>query len=330
MSELISIIVPVYNVEKYVSNCLDSLIKQTYFNIEIIIIDDGSTDNSGTICDMYALNDKRIKVIHTKNRGLSAARNEGLHNSNGDYIGFIDSDDWLSENTIEILYNLLVNNNSDFSVCGIIDEYIKPTEKIKNNNNSYHIVNKKDIYKKIIDDKNFYGYVWNKLFKRNIIESENLIFDEKLLSCEDIDFLVKYVVKSNVAVYTTEKLYHYRHHSNSMTGDFTYNERKLSILDAYEHIIPIYKEYCEEYINKIYSNYLKIAINIKGRMKLSKVNDTKTSLRLNRIIQTYYPIVLKDKNNSLLLKGNIYLSSKFPGEILKLKQKILNRKFRQN
>ena len=114
---LISIIIPVYNVEKYLRKCLDSIINQTYKKLEIILIDDGSTDNSGKICEEYAKKDDRIIVIHKENAGVSSARNRGIELANGKYIGFIDSDDWIEENMYETLYQNLLQFDVDISMC---------------------------------------------------------------------------------------------------------------------------------------------------------------------------------------------------------------------
>ena len=115
---LISIIVPIYNVEVYIRNCVDSILGQSYENIEIILVDDGSPDNCGDICDEYGSKDKRIKVIHKKNGGLSSARNAGIDIATGDYLGFIDSDDWIESDMYESLYTALTSHKADISVCG--------------------------------------------------------------------------------------------------------------------------------------------------------------------------------------------------------------------
>ena len=116
--ELISVIVPVYKVEEYIKTCVNSIRRQTYHNIEIILIDDGSPDECGVICDQYANLDKRIRVIHKKNGGLSDARNAGMNIANGEYISFIDADDYVSEYYIETLYKILKDNDADMSICG--------------------------------------------------------------------------------------------------------------------------------------------------------------------------------------------------------------------
>ena len=117
MEELISIIVPIYKTEKYLDRCIKSIINQTYKNLEVILVDDGSPDRCGVICDKWAQKDKRIKVIHKENGGVSDSRNAGLDIANGEYIGFVDSDDYIHKDFIKILYNLCKENNSDISVC---------------------------------------------------------------------------------------------------------------------------------------------------------------------------------------------------------------------
>ena len=121
MSKLVSIVVPVYNVEKYLERCVDSLINQTYKNIEIILVDDGATDNSGELCDKLLFKDSRIKVFHKLNGGLSDARNYGINQATGEYLLFVDSDDWVENEIVEKLYNSIEQNSADISVCGFND-----------------------------------------------------------------------------------------------------------------------------------------------------------------------------------------------------------------
>lgn len=123
MQELISVIVPIYNIEKYIEKCIASISSQTYKNLEIILIDDGSTDSSGSICDTLAKNDPRIKVIHKKNGGLSDARNAGLEVAEGEYFSFIDGDDFITPDTLEKLYNAAVSTDSEISVCNMLRYY---------------------------------------------------------------------------------------------------------------------------------------------------------------------------------------------------------------
>lgn len=253
-AELISVIVPVYNVEEFLPRCIESLLSQTYQPIEIILVDDGSTDGSGSICDEYAVNHSCIHVIHTENHGLSAARNRGLQEAGGIYIGFVDSDDWIEPEMYAVLLQVMVDSAADIScirpkMCrddnpgaprksGLIDEI---TEKV--------------LFNAIIEDENIYGYVWNKLFKRALIQEKNLQFNEKLLFCEDLEFTTKYLTVCTKGVYCDSKLYHYRQHSTSITNKVGFSKRRLSILTAYELITPIFEEYCPEYLPLLYWNY---------------------------------------------------------------------------
>ena len=155
--DLISIIIPVYNVEQYLSRCIDSVINQTYKNLEIILIDDGSTDDSGEICDEYALKDNRIKVMHKQNGGVSSARNEGLDISKGNYIGFIDSDDFIEKDMYEFLYDLLTKNNCDISCCNKFifkdNKFIASKSFPKGNVLSFN---------EVLNDSKHDFYIWNK------------------------------------------------------------------------------------------------------------------------------------------------------------------------
>ncbi len=324
--DLISVVVPVYNVELFLEHCLNSLINQTYKNIEIVVVDDGSTDTSGEICDNFAEKDSRIKVLHTENGGLSAARNVGIENSNGEYICFVDSDDWIDLNMIEQLYSAITLNGADYAVCGMKDEF-RDMPLAPSKTASWNYCGLKDALEHILCDEDYYGYACNKMYKKELMG--NLRFDEKLLSCEDLDFVVKFTTACKNIAYTNEKMYHYRHHGQSMTGDMKYNVRKLSILDAYENITPIYKQYRADLLPIIEKNYLKIAINILGRMKISKVEDREVSQRLGGIIKEYYPKVMKS-SVGIKAKLNIFISKNFPSLILRVKQKIIKLKQRKN
>ncbi|MBE6453854.1 MAG: glycosyltransferase [Alphaproteobacteria bacterium] len=178
----ISVIVPVYNVEQYLPQCLDSIINQTYKNLEIICVDDGSPDNSGKILDEYAKKDKRIKVIHQENGGLSVARNTGLDNATGEWVSFIDSDDYIALDFYENLISAANKSDTDVVQCGhsVFSTQIDKTFSYK----SKIVEGFVNIIKNLKR-----GYVWNKLWKRELIESNNLRFYPKIY-IEDILFSV--------------------------------------------------------------------------------------------------------------------------------------------
>ena len=174
MEDLISIIVPVYNVEKYIKKCIDSIINQTYKNLEIILVDDGSPDNCGKICDEYAEKDKRIKVIHKENGGLSDARNAGIKIARGCYIGFVDSDDWIDKNMYEKLYKTLKEKDADIACCKLI-RYKNTIEKISKKFDGRIVeYDQRQYIKKFfkIDSQECVYYAWNKLYKRQVIDKE--------------------------------------------------------------------------------------------------------------------------------------------------------------
>ncbi|MCR5253492.1 MAG: glycosyltransferase [Treponema sp.] len=219
MSSLISVIIPVYNVEKFLVKCIDSVISQSYTNLEILLIDDGSTDGSGKICDSYAQKDNRIKVIHKINGGLSSARNLGLDNASGEYIAFIDSDDFVKKNFIQILYERLIIDKSDISVCNFerIDEsgnsisefpLIKSEEKM--------IQNRKEFWESFFHHGAVNVVAWNKLYKKKIFDSiryfEGHIHEDIFIIPEIIECVEK-------ISFTTEPLYCYLKRSDSIVGN---------------------------------------------------------------------------------------------------------------
>lgn len=238
-NDIISIIIPVYNTEKYLRKCLTSIIAQTYEYLEIIIVDDGSGDNSSMICDEFANKDKRIKVFHKKtNEGLSAARNFGIEHATGKYIGFVDSDDWIESDMFEYLHNMLIKYDVDISMCSatyVDDEGINirtgnaPCLDVKQ---EFVIDTTEDILKHYFleygNPKRINVAVWNKLYKRECIE--NIRFPVGRLY-EDVFWLYKVLANANRMIFTECHKYNYRQRKESIcNNDFT--ERYFDILDA--------------------------------------------------------------------------------------------------
>lgn len=214
--DLISIIVPVYNVENYLKRCLDSIINQTYKNLEIICIDDGSKDSSGKILDKYKLKDKRIKVRHKKNGGLASARNAGIQVATGKYIGFVDSDDYIEPNMFEELYNSIIENNSDISICNFYLDYEDENKIIENVNND--VINAKMEKLEYINKlfrNNYNCYMCNKLYKAKLIKK--LKFDQSILILEDVVYNVDLSQYVNTVSYVDKCLYYYVQRNTSIT-----------------------------------------------------------------------------------------------------------------
>lgn len=167
-ADLITVIVAVYNIEDYVAKCIESVINQTYRTIEILVIDDGSTDKSGGICDAYAERDNRIKVFHGKNRGLSEARNQGIGYAKGDYLVFVDGDDWIHPQMIEMLYDVLKKNGSDIAACGFERKNIRFAEqKYRSSQLSVRNITREEA---VSDMYSANVVAWNKLYKRSIFD----------------------------------------------------------------------------------------------------------------------------------------------------------------
>ncbi len=211
---LISIIIPVHNVEKYLRKCVDSVLLQTYRNLEIILIDDGSTDTSSQICDGYAQKDARIVVIHKQNGGVSSARNAGLEVAKGRYIGFVDGDDCIASDMFATLLNLCQTYKTDISVCSVYNKPILLNGKIRCLSSSKALV---QLAAQL--------YVCNKLFSREVIG--NIRFRTDLYYCEDLMFCLQTFLNTSVVVYTNERKYYYRMNPNSATKQ-AFNLKKLN------------------------------------------------------------------------------------------------------
>lgn len=247
-NDLISIIIPVYKVEKYLEKCIESVLKQTYTNLQIILVDDGSPDNCGKICDEYAKKDSRIEVIHKINGGLSDARNVGINRANGRYIGFVDSDDYIKEDMYEKLINLIKEYDADISICNLYD-VIDGKEYVRNKDNGIHEYSRIDILKEILLDKNIQSYAWNKLYKKELFDEIKYPIGKKY---EDIGTTFYLFEKCNKIVVTSEPEYYYLKRADSLVNNVT----ESTILDYTEIIIQRYL-YIKQNIKELrkYNNY---------------------------------------------------------------------------
>lgn len=229
--KLISIIVPIYNVEKYLNGCINSVLKQTYKNIEILLIDDGSTDDSKIICDEYAKKDTRIKVVHKKNGGLSDARNVGIEKANGKYITFIDSDDDIKEDYIEYLYQLLFKNNTRMSIAAYT---VISHNKMINIGLEYkeEVLSTEKCLERLLCEEGFTISSCAKLYEKSLFD--NVRFPVGKLN-EDNGTTYKLIMQCEKIAYGSRSVYNYYKRENSiMTSDF--NERKLDLIELTEQM----------------------------------------------------------------------------------------------
>ncbi|MCI8403204.1 MAG: glycosyltransferase [Lachnospiraceae bacterium] len=228
-SSLVSVVVPVYNVEKYLYRCVDSIRNQTYRNLEIILVDDGSPDQSGVLCDEIAKNDKRVRVIHKKNGGLSSARNAGMAASTGVYLGFVDSDDWIAQDMYEYLVKLLEKSNAEIAQinCKKVTEFV--TEQGSEEEQIKVLKNKEILQNYMITTTATGSYsVWRCLFKRKLLEG--LFFREGKIN-EDIDFKYKALQRCGVYAESNLKKYFYFQSVGSTTTSGLKN-RDFDLYDA--------------------------------------------------------------------------------------------------
>lgn len=258
---LISVIVPVYNVEKYINRCIDSIINQTYKNLEIILVDDGSPDNCGKICDEYALKDKRIKVIHKKNGGVGLARNIGIKYASGSYISFVDSDDWLEITFFEYMLNALVEGASDIIQCSYNRVSSQKSKSIVLNKRKYL---KDEFLVAILHPQTSLGFCHMKIYDRKILH--DIYFDEKLLVGEDALFNEHVAYKNPKVITIPDVLYNYRVRHDSVTKSFdeNYVEKYLNSMKINaQYILGNYDDNCIEQslYNYIAFHVLLIAVN---------------------------------------------------------------------
>ena len=257
---LISVIIPVYNVEKYLRRCLDSVIAQTYQNLEIICVDDGSIDDSGKICDQYAVQDARIKVIHQENQGLSAARNKGLDAAEGEYIAFVDSDDYILEDMYKKMLDKLLNYNVDLCVCQWQYEFSDGRQVVKRKNIDPTIYGRKTSleFARFLYMGNYENGVvvaaWNKLYRRTLLDK--IRFEGRIH--EDEAFSGRIMAK-NISVYVMEEqFYVYAQNGDSLTNK-PFSANKFFFLDALAERRELFKSdaficqetellYCNMYI----------------------------------------------------------------------------------
>ena len=310
MSKLISVIIPVYNMEKYLKRCLDSVLKQTYSNLEIIVVDDGSIDNSGKICDEYSKKDNRIKVIHKENGGISDVRNVGIENATGDYIGFVDSDDYIAEDMFETLYNLSEENSADISIVSFYEMYNGKLIGVRDDK-SLTEMNKEEALKELLIDTNIQSYMWNKLLKRELFENLKFPLGKNF---EDIATVLLIFERANKVVLLQDPKYYYLRRDDSIVGDRntkTYKDYLEVIYDKYMYLkgkypaIEIYNAY-NYTINMVWVYTIICAFDLK---EVFKVFDKDYKL-LQEIVKEYNTELTSKLDNYNLAVLNMLLLDK--------------------
>ena len=271
MRDLISIIIPVYNVEQYLKQCLDSVINQTYKNLEIILVDDGSTDNSGKICDEYALKDNRIKVIHKQNGGVSSARNTGLNVATGEYIGFVDGDDYIELDMYEYLYSLNKTNNTSLAICNFYIEEDKKITNVKPITNKY-ILDANEMLK--CSFKQLFS--WNKLIEKNLFNQ--LYFPENISYGEDMTVCMELFIRAKKISYGNKNKYFYRQHFQSVTNNLKWEAKNLDVIYQINKFIEYANsKKLKNFYNRLLADEADISLLFLKKCILSKPFDLKSA-----------------------------------------------------
>lgn len=232
----ISVIVPVYKVEPYIHKCVDSILAQTFSDYELILVDDGSPDTCGNICDEYAKKDARIRVIHKENGGLSDARNAGMKIASGEYVIFIDSDDYIDADMLSYLYENLRKADADMATCGIYEVYADRIEKQEEE--PEFVCSGEEAFRCILRGHTIRGEIWNKLIKRSCIS--DLEFPKGKLY-EDIFYTVDMMQRIKKVAVGTKPKYYYLHRSDSITGK-AYRPKLFDIIDGYTKNYQVVKQ----------------------------------------------------------------------------------------
>ena len=225
----VSVVVPVYNVEAYLDRCVESLVAQTLRDIEIILVDDGSTDNSPTLCDAWADKDARIRVVHKENGGLSDARNAGVEAAQADWIGFVDSDDWVELDMYETLYRHIVEDGSDIAVCGTRELY--PTRIVDPLPEKQYVQTGKEALRDQLIGDVIHVWVPTKLYAKRIVESKPLPIG---LAFEDTYIVADWFLQANLVSVDLKPLYCYWHHDDTISA-MRYSKRMADHLVAARH-----------------------------------------------------------------------------------------------
>lgn len=295
---LVSVIIPVYNVEKYLERCLISILEQSYSNLEIVIVNDCSTDNSAKICERYKERDGRIiYVSNEKNIGISSTRNVGLSQSHGNFVMFVDSDDFIAFNTIEVMCKQVYENNADFVSCGFL--YYHGNESLSVDSNIEFVnLSNSNAFSRLLTDKTNYCAVWAKLIKRNLIEG--LSFPEGNRFGEDMAYTPLLIIRAKKIFHTTACLYYYSQEGVSLVRS-KFNPDRLYMIEMNEKWIFLCKEHYPELEKMAFDYYVYTMISI-------------CTLTLGSENEKYY----KEVRTKLVRKGWKYLLN---GEV-SVKEKI--------
>lgn len=295
MKPLVSVIVPVYNVKDYVLECLQSLVCQSYDNLEIIVVDDGSTDESGKICDEFVGNNEQVKVFHKKNGGLSSARNFGIKKAKGEYICLVDSDDWVKKSFVEKMMKEIKNENVDIVICGYNNEVPRADA----------LIGKEATKKLLISQENMEIIAWNKMYRRTLFN--DVLYPEGK-NYEDSLTTYKLLSKARQVVYVSESLYFYRERMGSIMKKGK-REEKLAMRErAAREAMVFFKEDADlkeaAEIAMLTAKLAWMDFAISGEVKKKYLNEGREWIRQNKERLTHNKYLSKKLRLYIILVTN--------------------------
>ena len=310
----ISVIVPVFNVAPYIGRCLDSVLGQTYADLEIICVNDGSTDESGGICDEYAAKDSRVRVFHKKHGGVASARNVGLLNFSGQYVGFVDSDDWIESDMYEVLYGTIRSRGVSVSAVGFFGDTDTGTAPRKNVRHiPDRVLTQREMLSFIyqLDLYNaFHVVVWNKLFCSDLFRNNNgLLFNEHLFSGSDALFLPSvFLIDGCTGTYCDQPLYHYYQRNSSIVHSSTAIIKEKGSLAAHKSVLKMFNDSGYEDLAMLVKKEICYCASLIAELAI-KEGDEGVLERMKREMRTY-------------MEDYVELNRDFPARVERIKELI--------
>ena len=292
----ITVIIPVYKVEPYLRKCVDSVLVQTYTNLEVILVDDGSPDNCPAICDEYAARDNRVRVIHQQNAGVSAARNAGLDIATGDYIGFVDSDDWIEPDMYETLYGMIEEKNVEIAYVDYVREQGNSSTHVLNEGNTC-VYSANEALSLMFTYQKIHGMVWLFIAKRSLFEQ--LGFDTDISVSEDFLFAVDLILRAESVAYRPYCCYHYYIHDGSAFHSYYVAPSFWTYIVAYDRIEKLLADKAPDLIDDFFVRCLDEDTMQAGGLCIK-----------NQLIRPYYRIIRQHVTGHCTRKAMSKLSPK--------------------
>ncbi|MBS4220179.1 glycosyltransferase [Bacillus sp. FJAT-49711] len=308
MFPLVSVVVPIYKVEKYIHRCIDSILEQTYTKLEIILVNDGSPDNCGKIIEEYAVKDNRIQVVHKKNGGLSDARNKGMDYVTGDYTLFVDSDDWLESNMVEVLVKLSLDHQADVVQSAFYYAYEDHLLFDKCKNHQYPIIlGNQEIMAELVAGEKVKNFAWGKLYKTEIIR--DIPFKKGVLF-EDVYWTYQVLYRVNKYVKLNQPLCYYFQRKDSIVA--TYTPRNLDIISGLMERHHFIEQFYANLINDSYKSILNTSLIHYNLLIINKIKEKNYRREIKKYIKENFRSLRKAVDNDIYLKTQLYLFSLHP------------------